>query len=463
MEANDLKIYPLVRSDEENVREMLHDASLRGEVYRIARELIKESIIKLGLGIEWLKNPQSNIVIISPHAQAGLRKYDIQKTTQESMINDVTPSWEQYDRISKVVGQAKRSDGNESTGFGDSFAKQFAFEVMLGIKELTGSLPNYVGARFTQTSADANSGVSAKSMKIIKQSDLPDDVIEFLDQINFADVQAIRQSKFDFILNNIKPELQEINIKMINEVRSISGNKDILEKIKNRYAEIRLKFRKQVSAFSALLMINKFRSKVIELGAHSSEDKLILNLHTALDRNPKKEGNPELEIILGTRHGLSVNNFDVEVALARFLKNRGFNVFETSLIPLPAEGAELGGLQSRDNLPGEEERFQQFNAWAQERNITANEFTPDRNLEVTGRLRGTEIGKNLREAIETTGTKVNIIQVEVVRNLFGNEERRLLLARSIAEFSVHYDNYTKIIDRQVDFITYLEQQNIMGN
>jgi len=166
--------------------------------------------------------------------------------------------------------------------------------------------------------------------------------------------------------------------------------------------------------------------------------KLCLNIHTAFNRDPQKDGNPLVEIIIGTFHGITCD-FDIEVKLAEYLKEKGFGVFMTSLVPLPDDSTDENEdeLKAKKPIEGEPEATNKFFYQAKETNLTIYSFPRDENLEKLGRLRGTSILPWLRNQHDNRN---NVIQLEIVRNLMSDDKRRQALAEALAQFCIQFEN-----------------------
>jgi hypothetical protein len=400
------------------------DLSVRGNIREWYAKLEETAVMIRSVGIEYIPNPNSSVLLIGPHAQGGITVHDPKIDSATNLIHSNDKPWESTNpRMGKtVVVQAAdgtykpvNPEAKEKSGYGDSLSKQLTLEIAAKMgREKEENLPNVAFPTISQAAIDANSGKAISDFNLSKLDDLPENLKKRIAEIEFA----------------AEPEY-------------ISMNKAELSKDYPELTPGSEKYKLVSGILLVLKMQQGFRFITKDLAEKIKTDKtpLALNIHTAFDRDAAKGGNPDIDIVIGTVRGLSVKDFEVEVKLARFLKSRGFKVFLTSLFPPPSEEAavEEAGVEAKAAYEGETERSEEFRKWAAENNVTPNEFERDKTLEELGRLRGTEFMPNMRQALQKEGKDINLLQLEVVRRVLGDAEKRVALADAIAEFSLLYD------------------------
>jgi hypothetical protein len=363
------------------------------------------------LGVETLEGSSNSLVILTaPHGQEGITRYNPTDTSEEELLESEKPHFLRgFKRVGKGIVHARKE--SPSSGMGDSGSRQLCVETAQAYERETNKKTiHFVAPTISQRSIEANSGKPPAQQKIV--IGMPTRVHALLEAIPFdarpIDIDALRHGS-----NRLQADEFETG----------------------------LDFMKGTAITLALRLLQAYRMMVIERVKSINRKALILNIHTAFNRVEEKGGNPDIEVIIGTRHALSCD-FGLEILFARFLKTKGFHVFDTSLIPIPEETATHPKSSLKPNLAyeGEVESEAVFHLFAKKYNIHFEEFTRDPVLETLGRLRGTQFIPSFQDALLSTGKKANIIQVEVVLKVTGDNNRRKQLAAALAEFSASYDN-----------------------
>lgn len=404
-----------------NEGERAIDLSLRGNAREWFQILDLLGLLRREIGVEYVENPNSPVMLIGPHSQGGITIINIKEANSDDLYNSTREPWSKdFKRIGKSVVYLDESTGRwkpinpntkEDGGLGDSLSKQLTCEIAEFIADgVPEQLPNMVFPTVSQASFDANSGNSIDELPMIKGIINDSEILEQIRNLSYSeDPQVVDPIR--------KKILEEIDI----------DNKE---------------YKKISAALLGAKLLQRFRNIAWRLSTEQKTNKntLVLNIHTALDRKPEKGGNSDAEVIIGTTRGLSVKDFEVEIELARYLKENGFGVVVTSLFPPPKEGAEVenAGVDAKSAYPGEEESSARFISWANENNVHPDEFVRDSAIERLGRLRGTKFMPNLRKGIQASGKDANIIQLEVVRGTLANNKKRVKLAKCLAEFCRKY-------------------------
>lgn len=361
-------------------------------------------LVKRHAGVEIIQNKKSAIVLIGPHGQRGIELYSSSEAT------------EPQGRIGKAVIYRDSQTGkylptnpntSEQGGNGDTLAQQLLMEIAEMIADGNPEqVPNIVFPTISQASFEPNSGGYLGEMSAI-QAAFPNSEVSTL----------LNQSTESFAT---PPEA----------VRDLTKGRALTPQ--------------QQAAILTARIAQDYRYSCVELATEQeiTNIPLVLNIHTAFDRKPEKGGNPNIEVIIGTMHGLSTHDFEVEVLLARFLKGKGFGVILTSLFS-PTEIEEINGEEAKPAVPGEEESFQKIDEYAKANDISPEEFGRDHLIEKLNRLRGTTFMPRLRDAIKEKGLDANIIQLEIVQSTMKNDVQRQKLASALAEFSLLYQQHAQ--------------------
>ena len=193
---------------------------------------------------------------------------------------------------------------------GDSLSFQLGIEIVGEIWKETGHPPNFASPTLTQATLNPHSGTKPANIDVVKATSLSKRGAALLERLTFAakseHVDLLRRGSF---------------------------------RLTQQEFANRKEYVKATATLLAIKMLQSLRRKRIELSTITETDKLILNLHTTYNREMISKGstigtNANVEVIIGSRHGMSCD-FAVEILLARFLKQKGFRVVETSLFPIP--------------------------------------------------------------------------------------------------------------------------------
>ncbi|MDD3647251.1 MAG: hypothetical protein PHS44_02000 [Candidatus Dojkabacteria bacterium] len=395
------------------------DLSVRGEALRQwVQELVRVKTIRRAIGIMFLQNPKSNVVIVTTHGQEAITAFDPKETGESQLVNDPTPPWEsRQPRIGKAVYRALAPTVKTNSGEGDSYSRQLSLEIA---HFMQARLPNWLSATISQATIDPNSGSPVSTLSLVNQM--------------FSDEAITRIGLSRITFGSTAGEIRAVG-KRIKLKRTGLQEKDaslVLDKAE---------FGRSCAVLLAVRMLEASRVKILEMIATTRTPKLVLNIHTAYDRKEETGGNPDMEIIIGTRHSMSTDP-RIELFFLRYLKARGFNIAATSFYPIPAPDAShpktsKGPIKA---IEGEHDAFGQFSQTAAQYKVSADEFPEDEILQTLGRLRGTTYSNVIHTIANDRGIEANIFQIECTRRLMVNRERRIELAQVLADFSQAFDS-----------------------